>query len=164
MHLYYKGAYTIHQCCDESIVHTMIGNDFIPNENIKRILPYLPRAPAGFRRNRGCYRLRTAFPQHSPACTAACQSRRIPQELPLQSVGGREEVSLCPCGFVAPCLPRQGQQDAWIALAMPSSRRRLPLHRTGVVPVTSYIRLSSFKFSRDTKSTSHNPVTKMIPL
>ena len=42
------------------------------------------------------YWFRLAPPFHSPTCAAACPGWRTPQELPLQSVGGREEVSLCP--------------------------------------------------------------------
>lgn len=66
-----------------------------------------------------------AHPQHSPAHSAVPPDKRLPQELPLKSVGGREEVSLYPRRIVAPCLPRQGQWIAWIAPAL-GHRRAAP--------------------------------------
>ena len=56
--------------------------------------------------------LRLASPQHSPTCTAARPGWRIPQDLPLQSVGGREEVSLCPRIIVAHLLATAGSMDS----------------------------------------------------
>ena len=60
--------------------------------------------------------LRTAHPHHSSAY-AAVPRTSAHRRAPLQSVRGREEVSLCPCSIVAPCLPQQGQWNAWIAPA-----------------------------------------------
>ena len=42
------------------------------------------------------------------------------------------EVSLSPCGIIAPCMPPQGQRDAWIAPACAIvAPPRSPLRRAG---------------------------------
>ena len=57
------------------------------------------------------YRRQSAKLHHSPTDTAIPLNWRISQELPLKSVGGREEVSLSPYRIVAYCQP---QQSWWI--------------------------------------------------
>lgn len=42
------------------------------------------------------FRLRSALPHHSPACTAVPLDKRIPQELPRQSVEGRSGSIIVP--------------------------------------------------------------------
>ena len=65
-------------------------------------LPYLPRPPTGPFPGRGCHRLRSALPHHSPAYAVASPELTNTEGTPPKSLTGREKVSLCPVSVIAP--------------------------------------------------------------
>ena len=90
------------------------------------------------------YRLRLAT-HHSPAGTAVPRTSAYRRNSPSSQWEAVEEVSLSPWGIVASCPHDRVNRVRFLALAMPSSRR--PVRRSaprGIVPVTPYMRLSSY--------------------
>ena len=60
-------------------------------------LPYLPRPPAGPFQGRGCHRLRSALPHHSPAYAVASPELTNTEGTPPKSLTGREKYHCALC-------------------------------------------------------------------
>lgn len=84
------------------------------------------------------FRLRSALPHHSPACIAVPLDKRIPQELPRQSVEGRSGSIIVPMQHrrALPATARSGK-----AVDRSEVRHRAGFHAApphGNVPVHQY--------------------------
>ena len=110
--------------------------------------------PAGPFQGRGCHRLRSALPHHSPAYAVASPELTNTEGTPPKSLTGREKVSLCPVSVIASGLPQPDQWIAWIArtaglhhLLKAACHRAAPFaaRNTGKVPMAPYIQLSKNK-------------------